>query len=389
MSEEVQEMLNDSIIEPGAVVTGRVMSFDDKRVTVDIGYKFQGIVPIRELSALRIDHPSEVVKEGDDLKLVVIKIDEEAEVIILSKRQADAEGAWEYVQEKFTTGESFEVFIKDVVKGGLVTDLGIRGFIPASLVDRHFVDDLSQFKGKSLRVRVVEFDPEHNKLILSRKAVLDEEVHQQQEQAMANLQEGEIIEGAVQRLTDFGVFVDVGGVDGLVHISELAWHHVEHPSDYVKPGDRVRVRVLRLDPGSGRISLSMKEAEASPWERYANEFQPGDVVKGIVRRLVDFGAFVELKPGLEGLVHISQLSNEHVAKPSDVLEEGQEVNVRVLSVDVNQQRIALSMRETTRERRPEPARKEPTQRYTEKSADSTSGTGATLGDLFGDLFKRQ
>lgn len=389
MSEEVQEMLNDSTIEPGAVVTGQVVSVDDKRVTVDIGYKFQGIVPIRELSALRIDHPSEVVQVGETLKLVVIKIDEEAEVVILSKRQADAEGAWEFVTEKFNNGEAFEVLVKDVVKGGLVTDLGVRGFIPASLVDRHFIDDLTQFKGKNLRVRVVELDPENNKLILSRKAVLDEEVKQQQDQAISSLQEGDVIEGTVQRLTDFGVFVDVGGVDGLVHISELAWHHVEHPADYVKPGDRVKVRVLRLDPENGRISLSMKEAEPSPWEKYAGEFHPGDVVTGVVRRLVDFGAFVELKPGLEGLVHISQLSNDHVERPSDVLEEGQEVTVHILSVDLDQQRIALSMRDGARERRQDPPRRETAPRHVEKSNDTTSGTGATLGDLFGDLFKRE
>lgn len=382
-------MLNDSTLEPGAFVTGQVVSVDDKRVTVDIGYKFPGIVPIRELSALRIDHPSEVVQNGDTLKLVVIKIDEEAEVVILSKRQADAQGAWEFVTDKFNSGEAFDVLVKDVVKGGLVTDLGIRGFIPASLVDRHFVDDLSQFKGKTLKVCVAELDAEANKLILSRKAVLDKEAKQQQEQAIFRLHEGDVIDGTVQRLTDFGVFVDVGGVDGLVHISELAWHHVEHPSDYVKPGDSVRVRILRLDPQNGRISLSMKEAEPSPWERYAGEFKPGDAVTGVVRRLVDFGAFVELKPGLEGLVHISQLSNEHVDKPSDVLKEGQEVTVHVLSVDVAQQRIALSMREAIRERRPEPSRRESAPRHVEKVADSNSGTGATLGDLFGDLFKRE
>ena len=387
MSEEVQQMLSDSTMEPGAIVTGQVTSVDDKRLTVDIGYKFEGVVPIRELSALRIDHPSEVTSVGDELKLVVLKVDEEAGAVILSKRQADAESAWDFVKTKFQDGEAFEVVINDVVKGGLVTDVGVRGFIPASLVDRHFVDDLTQFKGKTLRVRVVEMEPENNKLILSRKAVLDDDLKSHQVAAMASLKPGDVIEGTVQRLTDFGVFVDVGGVDGLVHISELAWHHVEHPADFVKPGDLVRVRVLRVDPENGRISLSMKEAEASPWERYAGELQAGDVVAGVVRRLVDFGAFVELKPGLEGLVHVSQLSNQHVSKPSDMLEEGQEVSVRVLSVDADHKRIALSMREAVKERPVQKERKEVAPKYTDKATETT-GTGATLGDLFGDLFKR-
>jgi len=387
MSEEVQQILSDSTMEPGAIVTGQVTSVDDKKVTVDIGYKFEGVVPIRELSALRIDHPSEVVRAGDELKLLVLKIDEEAGAVILSKRQADAEGAWDFVKAKFQDGEAFDVVINDVVKGGLVTDVGVRGFIPASLVDRHFVDDLTQFKGKTLRVRVVEMEPENNKLILSRKAILDDELKSHQVEAMESLKQGDVIEGTVQRLTDFGVFVDVGGVDGLVHISELAWHHVEHPADFVKPGDLVRVRVLRVDPENGRISLSMKEAEASPWERFADEFQPGDVVTGVVRRLVDFGAFVELKPGLEGLVHVSQLSNQHVSKPSDMLEEGQEVSVRVLSVDADHKRIALSMRESVKERPVHKERKEVAPKYTDKGTETT-GTGATLGDLFGDLFKR-
>ncbi|KPV43553.1 30S ribosomal protein S1 [Alicyclobacillus ferrooxydans] len=388
MSEEIREAVTETTLNPGDVVTGRVTEVDDKKVVVDIGYAFQGIIPIRELSALRIDHPSEVCAVGDEVTTRVVKIDNEDQVVVLSKREAAAQGAWSELQDKFENGDTFEVTVQDVVKGGLVTDVGVRGFIPASLVDRKFVENLEEFKGQSIRVKVVELDAENNKLILSRKAVLDDEYEQGVSQTLHSLPVGSVVTGTVQRLTNFGAFVDVGGVDGLVHISELAWHHVDHPEDVVKPGDTVKVKILKVDPDAGRVSLSVREAMPSPWEQGVQEFTPGSVVTGIVRRIVDFGAFVELKPGLEGLVHISQIAHQHVAQASDVLEEGQEVKVKILSIDPERQRISLSIKDASEER---PARREPQQqqqRYQSAPQDD-SGTGATIGDLFRDLFKKQ
>ncbi|GMA52516.1 30S ribosomal protein S1 [Alicyclobacillus contaminans] len=384
MSDDMQKMLNTADLSVGDVVEGTVTDIEDKRVLVDIGYKFPGVIPIRELSPLRVEHPSDVVQVGQKVEARVQKLDDEGEAVILSRREAGAERAWGDLREKFENQTAFEVTVHDVVKGGLVTDVGVRGFIPASLVDRHFVDNLEEYKGKTVKVRVVEFDPENNKLILSRKAVLEEEHEREVQQKIASFEPGTVVEGTVQRLTNFGAFVDVGGVDGLVHISELAWHHVDDPAEVVQPGDKVKVRILAVDPEAGRISLSIKEAAPSPWEQYANEFQPGDVVTGKVVRLVDFGAFVELRPGLEGLVHVSQISHQHVAKPSDVLEEGQEVQVRILSVEPERKRISLSIKDT---QEPPRRREREPQRYSTQH-DDNSGTGVTIGDLFRDLFKK-
>jgi small subunit ribosomal protein S1 len=391
MSDEIREAVTETTLNPGDLVTGHVIEVDDKKVVVDIGYAFNGIIPIRELSALRIEHPSEVCSVGDEVTTKVIKIDEDDQVVVLSKREAAADGAWEELAQKFENGDTLEVTIQDVVKGGLVTDVGVRGFIPASLVDRKFVENLEEFKGQAIRVKVVELDPENNKLILSRKAVLDEDYETNVANTLESLPVGSVVTGTVQRLTNFGAFVDVGGVDGLVHISELAWHHVDHPEDVVKPGDTVQVRILKVDPEGGRVSLSIREAMPSPWEEGVQDLSAGSVVTGVVRRIVDFGAFVELKPGLEGLVHISQISHQHVAHASDVLEEGQEVKVKILAIDAERQRISLSIKDAAEDRpvRREPQQQQQQQQQRYQQQDDVSGTGATIGDLFRDLFKKQ
>lgn len=393
MSEEYQEAMATSTVQEGDVVTGTITEVDEKKVTVDIGYKFEGIIPIRELSVLHIEHPSQVAEVGQEVRAVVLKTDEEAGIVVLSKREADAAGAWDRLQALFDSQEPFDVVIQDVVKGGLVADVGVRGFIPASLVDWQFVEDLQTFKGQTVQVRAVEIDPENNKLILSRKAVLEDQRKESEEDVIRSLTPGVLLEGTVQRLTNFGAFVDIGGVDGLVHISEIAWHHVDHPSDVLKEGDRVRVKVLKVDPSVHKISLSIKEASPSPWETAVDDLRPGQVLTGTVRRLTDFGAFVEVKPGLEGLVHVSQIAHQHVATPADVLEEGQTVQVKVLSVEPERRRISLSIKEATTASSSDGGgnhgggRRNDVQRFLDKQ-DNSGGTGATLGDLFGDLFKR-
>lgn len=240
----------------------------------------------------------------------------------------------------------FEVVVADVVKGGLVADVGVRGFIPASMVERHFVEDFSGYKGRTLRVKVKEIDVEKQKVILSQKEVLDAEFEQSKQQVMSNLVAGQELDGTVQRLTPFGAFVDIGGIDGLVHVSELSWQHVAHPKDVVSEGQAVRVKVLKVDAAAGKISLSIKAAQPGPWDSATSQFNAGDIVTGTVRRLVKFGAFVEIAPGVEGLVHISQIAHRHIETPNEVLQEGQEVQAKVLEFNAAEKRVSLSIKET-------------------------------------------
>ncbi len=340
MNNEVTEMKSFAV---GEVVTGKVTKVEDKQAFVDVGFKVDGIVPISELSSLHVDKVSDVLSVDDELELKVLKMEDDE--LILSKRAVQAEKAWDDLEQAFESGQIIETEVADVVKGGLVVDLGVRGFIPASLVERHFVEDFSDYKGRTLRLKVAEIDRENNKLILSQRAVLDEELVRKKKDILQTLKTGDVVEGNVQRLTDFGAFVDVGGVDGLVHISQLAHQHVEKPSDVVSEGDTVKVKVLSVDADSERISLSIKETLPGPWEEIADKIATGDVVEGTVRRLVSFGAFVEVAPGVEGLVHISQIANRHIGTPSEVLTEGEKVEVKVLDVNIEDKRISLSIRD--------------------------------------------
>jgi small subunit ribosomal protein S1 len=383
MTEEIQndEIQNDVEVKTyniGDVVKGTVTKVEDKHALVDFGYKIDGILPIGEISNVHIEKATDAVSIDDEVELKVIKVNDEE--IILSKRAVDNESAIEDLEQKLASEEVFEVTVADVVKGGLVVDLGVRAFIPASLVERHFVEDFGDYKGKTLRVKVVELDREKNKVILSQKAVLDEEVNQAKKERLEKIQVGNEIEGTVQRLTAFGAFVDIGGIDGLVHISELAWHRVELPSEVVNEGDQVKVKVLKVDPETERISLSIKATQESPWEKAASEIKVGDVVKGTVKRLVAFGAFVEVVPGVEGLVHISQIAHQHIGTPGEILKEGQEVEAKVLDVNVNDQRISLSIRELL-----EDEQAKYTKEYTK---EEKSGMGVTLGDMIGDQLKK-
>ncbi|OIJ15871.1 30S ribosomal protein S1 [Anaerobacillus arseniciselenatis] len=380
MSEEMMnEMAEVKTFTEGDIVSGKVTKVEDKSAFVNVGYKVDGVIPISELSSLHIEKASEAVAEGDELELKVIKVTDEE--IVLSKRAVQAEKAWEDLEQKFESAEVFEAEVADVVKGGLVVDLGVRGFIPASLVERHFVEDFSDYKGKKLRLKVVELDKENKKLILSQRAVLDQEVESQKQQALEDLDAGQIVEGTVQRLADFGAFVDIGGVDGLVHISQMAHHRVESPSDILKEGDKVKVKILSVDVENARISLSIKDTLPGPWEHVAEEIKVGDVIEGEVKRLVSFGAFVEVAQGVEGLVHISQIANRHIATPSEVLKEGEKVKAKVLDINIQEKRISLSIRELV-----EAAEKAeiPTKNY-EREEDSS---GFSLGDMIGDQLKK-
>ncbi|MFQ3542964.1 30S ribosomal protein S1 [Halobacillus rhizosphaerae] len=373
MDEMNQEVSGMKEFSAGDIVTGKVVKIEDKQVLVDVGYKVEGIVPISELSSLHVEKASDAVSEGDELTLQVKKVEDDE--IVLSKRAVDADKAWEDLEQKFEDSEIFEAEVKDVVKGGLVVDIGLRGFIPASLVETYYVEDFEDYKGKSLTLKVVELDREQNRVILSHRAVVEEEESSKKQEVLQSLEEGQVVEGTVQRLTDFGAFVNLGGIDGLVHISQLSHEHVEKAADVVEEGQTIKVKVLSVDRDNERISLSLKATQPGPWHDIENKVKQGEVLEGKVRRLVSFGAFVEVLPGVEGLVHISQISNRHIGTPGEVLEEGQDIQVKVLDVDESAKRLSLSMKELEREQ----TRSEIKQ-Y-EKEDDSS---GFSLSDMIGD-----
>ena len=328
----------------GQHVRGTVTKVEEQQVVVEVeNSKHNGIVPISELSSLHVEKASDVVKEGDQLEFEIIKIEDEA--LILSKRKVDAENAWEELARDFEDGKIIETEVKDVVKGGLVVDLGVRGFVPASLVEDYFVEDFSDYKGKTLSFKIVELDKEKNRLILSHRDVVRDEKEKKKMDILGTLQAGEVLEGKVQRITDFGAFVDIGGIDGLVHVSQLSHEHVDKPSDVVSEGDTVKVKILSIDRDSERVSLSIKETLPGPWSDITSKAHKGSILDGTVKRLVSYGAFVEVFPGVEGLVHISQISHKHIGTPHEVLSEGDSIKVKVLDVNEDEHRLSLSIKE--------------------------------------------
>ncbi|MGN1401218.1 MAG: 30S ribosomal protein S1 [Bacillus sp. (in: firmicutes)] len=362
----------------GDIVTATVTKVEDKQVIVDVeGSKIDGIIPISELSSLHVETASDAVSVNDRLELEVTKVEEES--LILSKRKVDALRAWDELKKKFEDGEIFEAEVKDVVKGGLVVDLGVRGFVPASLVEDYYVEDFSDYKGRTMSFKIVEIEPETNRLILSHRAVVQDEKEKTKQDRLGEIEADQVLEGTVQRLTDFGAFVDIGGVDGLVHVSQLSHEHVEKPSDVVKEGDKVTVKVLSVDRDNERISLSIKETLPGPWVNISEKAPKGAVLEGTVRRLVSFGAFVEIFPGVEGLVHISQISNKHIGTPHEVLTEGEKVQVKVLDVNEDEQRLSLSIKELL-----EKEEYEDTNSYS--LPEET--TGFQFSDVIGDQLKK-
>ncbi|MED1509941.1 30S ribosomal protein S1 [Bacillus proteolyticus] len=373
-----EEVMNSKELQVGDVVTGSVTKVEEKQVLVNVGYKTDGVIPISELANVHIEKASDVVELDQTLELKIIKLEEDD--LVLSKRAVDAEKAWVELQEKFNSGYVFDVTVKDIVNGGLVVDLGVRGFIPASLVEVHYVEDFADYKGKTLAVKIVELDREKNRVILSHKAVVELELDSKKKEAISSLKEGDVVEGTVQRLTDFGAFVNVGGVDGLVHISQISHERVEQPSEVLEQGQKVKVKVLSVDADTQRISLSIKAAQPGPWENVAGEIKAGDIREGVVKRLVTFGAFVEILPGVEGLVHVSQIANRHVKNPSEVLAMGQEVKVKVLEVHVAEKRISLSIKETLEENNV-------TEDYSQYEPNADSAT-FQLSDIIGEQLKK-
>lgn len=391
VTETMEEALNSvQEIHVGDIVKGEVLAIEDKQVIVAIlGTGLEGVIPAKELSTTPTDDLESLVKVGDELDLVVISRignDKENGSYLLSKRRLDAKKLWEEIEAKYAAGEVVDATITNVVKGGLVADLGIRAFIPASMVEDHFVKDFSKYKGQTLKCKIVEIEPSENRLILSHKVVAEEEKQKQKEAVFASIHKGDQIEGTVARLTNFGVFIDLGGVDGLVHVSEISHTHVAKPSDVLKVGEKVNVLVLSVDPASNRVSLSIKDTLPGPWDDIEDKAPVDSVLTGTVKRLTSFGAFVELFPGVEGLVHISQIAHKHIATPHEVLKEGEEVKVKVLEVSPENQRIALSIKAL--EEKPEPKVEEVVAEEESYELPEES-TGFTMGDILGEALKTE
>ena len=375
-------------VNVGDVVKGEVLVIEDKQVVVGIeGAGVEGIIPAKELSTSPVEEITEVVKVGELLDLVVISTigkDKENGSYLLSKRRLDAKKVWEDIEKDFQAGNVIEAPVTNVVKGGLVVDVGIRGFVPASMVEDHFVADFSEYKGQTLTFKIVEIEPSENRLILSHKAVVETEKEEKKKAVLANIHEGDTIDGRVARITDFGVFVDLGGIDGLVHVSEISHSHVAKPSDVLAVDDKVTVRVLSINPEQERVSLSIKDTLPGPWSDIEEKAPVGSVLDGKVKRLTSFGAFVEVLPGVEGLVHISQISHKHIATPHEVLHEGDDVKVKVLEVNSEEHRIALSIKALE-----EKTASEAEPKHIEAYELPEENTGFTMGDLLGDALKEE
>ena len=330
--------------DEGDLVTGEVVKIEHDEVLLDIGYKSEGVIPARELSIRKDVNPADIVKLGDTIEALVLQKEDKEGRLILSKRRAEYERAWNRVEEKFNKGENVEGEVIEVVKGGLILDIGLRGFLPASLVDLRRVKDLNAYLGTRIEARVIEMDRTRNNVVLSRRVVLEEARKAERSEILSKLKPGMRLKGTVSSIVDFGAFVDLGGIDGLIHISELSWNHVNHPSEVVKVGQEVEVQVLDVDLNRERISLGLKQTQEDPWRSLVKKYPVGAIVEGTVTKLVTFGAFVDLGDGIEGLVHISEMAKQHVDAPSQVCKVGDKVQVKVMEIDLDRRRISLSMK---------------------------------------------
>jgi 4-hydroxy-3-methylbut-2-enyl diphosphate reductase len=372
---EYEETFAD-IIE-NTVIDGTVVKVSNNEVLVNVGYKSDGIIPLNELSNKPVENPGEIVKVGDTIKVYVLKTEDKEGNLILSKKKADAINAWTNIEESFEKNYAVEGVVTEAVKGGLLANVnGITGFIPASHVDLKFVPDLSVYVGKNLKLKIIEIDKNKNRVVLSHKILLEEERERLKEKTWAAIEEGQIIKGKVKRLTDFGAFVDIGGVDGLIHVSDLSWQKVKHPNEILKEDQEVEVKVLKIDRERGRISLGLKQIMPNPWDNLEEKYKVGSVVEGKVVNLVSFGAFVELEPGVEGLVHISQISKEHIPSPDAILKIGDSVNVKIMDINAKGRKISLSIKE---------ANEKPVNR---EDFQATNDEVVTIGDMLGNVFEK-
>jgi small subunit ribosomal protein S1 len=331
----------------GDVVSGRVVRIDKDEVLVDVGYKSEGVIPLNELSIRKSVNVLDEVQLGEMIDALVMQKEDQDGRLVLSKKRARFENAWNRIEAASTAGETVEGTVIEVVKGGLILDLGVRGFLPASLVDIRRVQDLDEFMSQKLECKVIELNRSRNNVVLSRRAVLEHERREVRQRILDDLAPGKVVEGVISNIVDFGAFVDLDGIDGLIHISELSWSHVNHPSEVLNVGEKVEVKVLDIDRDRQRISLGLKQTQADPWQSVIETYQINDIVPGKVTKVVTFGAFVEIHAGVEGLVHISELADHHVENPREVVNQGDELEVRIIEIDAERRRLSLSLKRVT------------------------------------------
>ena len=329
----------------GDLVIGSVVRIGRDEVLLDIGYKTEGVIPAKELSIKKDADPEDVVKLGDEIEALVITKEDKEGRLMLSKKRAQYERAWGEIEKIKEADGVVEGTIIETVKGGLIVDIGLRGFLPASLVEMRRVRDLAPYIGQTIKAKILELDKNRNNVVLSRRQYLEETQSEVREAFMNQLKKGQICEGVVSSIVQFGAFVDLGGVDGLIHVSELSWKHIDHPSDVVKVGQKVTVEVLDIDVERERISLSLKATQEDPWQRFARTHVPGQIVKGKVTKIVQFGVFVSLADEIEGLIHISELTDHHITNPASVVSPGEEIFVKVIDVDLDRCRVSLSLKQ--------------------------------------------
>src|SRR5436305_14065 len=359
--------------EEGDVVTGKVVRIDADEVLVDIGYKSEGVIPANELSIRKSVDPSDEVQLGEQVDALVLTKEDQDGRLILSKKRARFEKAWRRIEAAADSGEPVEGTVIEVVKGGLIIDLGVRGFLPASLVDIRRVPDLDQYLSQKIETKVIELNRSRNNVVLSRRAVLEEERKEVRQQILDRLQPGLVVEGVISNIVDFGAFVDLEGIDGLIHISELSWSHVNHPSEILNIGDQVTVKVLDIDRDRQRISLGLKQTQEDPWQLVVDTYNISDELEGVVTKVVTFGAFVEILDGIEGLVHISELAQHHVENPREIIAPGDQVRVKILEIESERRRLSLSIKRVEGQVLPV--------RPITPPAEGDEGSGADLDDV--------
>ena len=367
-------------LHSGDIVKGHVINVTQDEVVVNLGYKSDGIIPREEMTSDVVSDLPSHFSIGDEIEVCVLQVDDGDGNVLLSRKKVDAMNEWVELNEALEQESMIEVEMKEVVRGGMIAYYkNVKCFIPASQLADRYVDDLSVFVGQKANVRILEMDRRRSKVILSRKAVIQEEKEQKKKELLTTLEKGQIVTGQVKQITNFGAFVDIGGIDGLIHISELSWGRVRHPSDVLAIGEEVKVEVLDFEENSERISLSLKSTQPEPWKVAGEKYEVGETIEGEVVRLVDFGAFVEIEPGLDGLVHISQISEAHVAKPSDVLQKGQKVQVKILDINVSDQRMSLSMAAVEKEKNESESEAEQADQTQVPADEQTVTIGEALG----------
>ncbi len=333
------------IFSEGDIITGKIVRVDKDEVLLDIGYKSEGVIPARELS-IRYDlKPDDIVQVGDEIEALVLQKEDKDGRLILSKKRAQYERAWNNLETLKRDGEPVRGDVIEVVKGGLIVDIGLRGFLPASLVESHRVRELQHYVGQEIECKIIEMDKNRNNVVLSRRALLEATAVERRKNLLDKLEKGQVVTGSVSSIVSFGAFVNLGGIDGLIHISELSWCHVEKPGEVVAVGDEVTCEILDVDRERERVSLSLKACQTDPWEQLSTEVRVSDVIDGMVTKLVPFGAFVQVAPGIEGLIHISELSHRHVELPEEIVSVNEEIKVKVIDIDIDRRRISLSLKQ--------------------------------------------